>query len=163
MHVKSVVLKPLCWHLVCHLMWISKEYRQRGSKISSTGMMLTQWNDSIVSWARKQLTVKTASRSIDTVTLPIRGMCTRSPAVAEGPRDAGVPVEILAAVERLYYMPNEYRSHVCVSLTAYVKVYSHRCDWSELYWQTSTAINWRLTSYISPWWEWALRPTLLAL
>ena len=33
---------------------------------------------------------------------------TRSPAVAEGPRDAGVPVEILAAVERLYYTPNEY-------------------------------------------------------
>ena len=28
---------------------------------------------------------------------------TRSPAVAEGPRNAGVPVEILAAVERLYY------------------------------------------------------------
>jgi len=28
---------------------------------------------------------------------------TRSTAVAEGPRDAGVPVEILAAVERLYY------------------------------------------------------------
>ena len=46
---------------------------------------------------------------------------TRSPAVAEGPRDAGVPVEILTAVERLYYTPNEYRSRVCVSLTAYVK------------------------------------------
>jgi len=28
---------------------------------------------------------------------------TRSPAIAEGPRDAGMPVEILAAVERLYY------------------------------------------------------------
>ena len=50
----------------------------------------------------------------------------RSPAVAEGPRDVGVPVEILAAVERLYYTPNEYRSRVCVSLTAYVKVHSHR-------------------------------------
>ena len=53
---------------------------------------------------------------------------TRSPAVAEGPRDAGVPVEILAAVERLYYTTNEYRSRVCVSLTAYVKVHSHRRD-----------------------------------
>ena len=52
----------------------------------------------------------------------------RSPAVAEGPRDAGVPVEILAAIERLYYTPNEYRSRVCVSLTAYVKVHSHRRD-----------------------------------
>ena len=29
----------------------------------------------------------------------------RSPAVAEGPRDAGVPVEILSAVERLDYTP----------------------------------------------------------
>ena len=46
---------------------------------------------------------------------------TRSPAVAEGPRDAGVPVEILSADERLYYTPNEYRSRVCVNLTAYVK------------------------------------------
>ena len=88
---------------------------------------------------------------------------TRSPAVAEGPRDAGVAVEILAAVERLYYTPYEYRSLVCVSLTAYVKVHSHRRDWSELYWQTSTAINWRLTSFISPRGEWALRPTSLAL
>ena len=31
---------------------------------------------------------------------------TRSPAVAEGPREAGVPVEILSAVERLGYTPN---------------------------------------------------------
>ena len=53
---------------------------------------------------------------------------TRSPTIDEGPRDAGVPVEILAAVERLYYTPNEYRSRVCVSLTAYVKVDSHRRD-----------------------------------
>ena len=55
---------------------------------------------------------------------------TRSPDVAEGPRDAGVPVEILAAVERLglYYTPNQYRSLVCVSLTAYVKVHSHLRD-----------------------------------
>ena len=53
---------------------------------------------------------------------------TRSPAVAEGPRDAGVPVEIVSAVEQLYYTPNEYRSRVYVSLTAYVKVHSHRRD-----------------------------------
>ena len=55
-------------------------------------------------------------------------LTTRSPAVAEGPRDAGVPVEILAAVERLYCTPKEYRSRVCVSLTAYAKVHSHRRD-----------------------------------
>ena len=53
---------------------------------------------------------------------------TRSPAAAEGPRDAGVPVEIFLAVERLYYTPNEYRSRVSVSLMAYVKEHSHRID-----------------------------------
>ena len=51
---------------------------------------------------------------------------TRSPAVAEGQRDTGVPVEIFSAVERLGYTPNENRSRV--SLTAYVKVLSHRRD-----------------------------------
>ena len=59
---------------------------------------------------------------------PLYPRNTSSPAVAEGPRDVGVPVEILAAVERSYYTPNEYRSRVCVSLTAYVKVHSHRRD-----------------------------------
>ena len=37
---------------------------------------------------------------------------TKSSAIAEGPRDVGVPVEILPAVERLYNTPNEYRSRV---------------------------------------------------
>ena len=55
---------------------------------------------------------------------------TRSPAVAEGPRDAGVPVEICQLLNA-----NENRSRV--SLTAYVKVHSHRRDWSELYWAKS--------------------------
>ena len=58
-------------------------------------------------------------------------MNTRSPAVAEGPRDVGVPVEILSAVERLGYTPNESRSRL--SMTADVKVHSHRRDLSELY------------------------------
>ena len=35
-------------------------------------------------------------------------------------------VEILSAVERLNYTPNENRS--CVSLTPYVEVHSHRRD-----------------------------------
>jgi len=49
---------------------------------------------------------------------------TRSRAVTEGPRDEGMPVEILSAVEQLGYTRNENRSRV--SLTAYIKVLSHR-------------------------------------
>ena len=57
-------------------------------------------------------------------------MLTRRPAVTEGPRDAGMPAEILSAVEQLGYTPNENRSRV--SLTVYVKVISHRRYLSEL-------------------------------
>ena len=40
---------------------------------------------------------------------------TRSPAIAEGPRDAGVPVEILPAVERLYTIRLTNTDRVSVS------------------------------------------------
>ena len=40
-------------------------------------------------------------------------MQTRSPAVAEGPRDVGVPVEILSGVERLYHSITVYSLLYC--------------------------------------------------
>ena len=50
----------------------------------------------------------------------------RSPAVAEGPRDAGVPVAVMSAVAQLVQAYSENRSRVSVS--AYVEVHSHRRD-----------------------------------
>ena len=73
-------------------------------------------NDCRVCRQRRKATPKSALRSRYTSSL----------AVAEGQRDTGVPVEIFSAIERLGYTPNENRSRV--SLTAYVKVLSHRRD-----------------------------------
>ena len=63
MHAKCVVQRLQCWHLVSRRMWMSKPYRHRGDRTGTAMTMPKLWNGLTASWARRQLTVKTALKS----------------------------------------------------------------------------------------------------